>query len=119
MCKLEPHYDPATKRDRWAMPKEDICFCQGVIAPNNRGTASCPAAPQNEHPGSVMWYTDNPNPLTSRKNWTPEKLDQLLDRVRFCRKRRKLLLLTIKNHFKIEAVGDIFSCLASVCQTKC
>ena len=66
------------------MPQSDLCFCQGVVAPK-RGV-DCPVIGEKYGGASNLWYTDDPDPLTKRTNWTPEKLDQLLGRVDYCSK---------------------------------
>ena len=31
-----------------------------------------------------MWYVDDTRPLTDRRNWTPEKMNELLERKALC-----------------------------------
>ena len=48
-----------------------------------------PVAGQNcsryENTTGELWFTDDPTTLTSRTNWTPKKLDALLNRSQCCK----------------------------------
>ncbi|XP_072016385.1 uncharacterized protein [Amphiura filiformis] len=66
---------------RWSLPYKGRCFCQVVRAPRKVATTTCHR--RNEEEDSY-WYTSDPQELTQRENWTPEKLDVLLERTGFC-----------------------------------
>ena len=40
----------------------------------------CPMTREEYGNDSSMWYVDDPRPLTDRRNWTPTKLNPLLQR---------------------------------------
>ena len=41
---------------------------------------TCPLTQEEYGEDSLMWYVDDPRPLTDRRNWTPEKMNELLER---------------------------------------
>ena len=63
------------------MPTLDRCICQAVVKVKKQDPR-CPFV-QGKY---LLWFTDNPGPLTYRDNWKPDILNQLLDRVEFCSK---------------------------------
>ena len=67
------------------MPSLERCLCQGVIAPKNGGPMMCPTTREEYGEDSSMWYVDDPRPLKDRRNWTPEKMNELLQREALCR----------------------------------
>ena len=46
----------------------------------------CPLTREEYGEDSLMWYVDDPRPLTQRRNWTPSKMNELLEREVFCSK---------------------------------
>ena len=69
---------------------QERCYCQRVVAPTFIGTHNCST---NELNLTQLWFTNHShseftNPLTQKENWTPERLDELLERRKFCGKRR-------------------------------
>ena len=88
VCLLSLRWDESEQRERWSMPSLERCHCQWVMKINEpRATKDTCGhlVPKNLEPRDV-WFTDNPGPITDRDNWKPEILNQLLDRVEFCRK---------------------------------
>ena len=90
MCMLIQRNDTKTSTLRWSLPAQKRCSC---IAVAMRRTPldfnSCPADKSREvRKGSEveeeLWFTDDPKPLTQRWNWTPEKLNELLERESDC-----------------------------------
>ena len=47
----------------------------------NAGPNNCPKKIED-----AMWFTDNQDELKLPANWTPERLDELLERKKFCGK---------------------------------
>ena len=88
MCKLEKQHDPSTGRERWALRSTERCWCKRVVAPKRIGP-SCPVIPDRHGNVEPLWYIDDPRELGLSVNWTPDKLDELLDRAICC----KLILL--------------------------
>ena len=78
LCILREQLDPATGRLRWGIPSKDRCACDSVVAPKFECTSSSRRKPPE------MWYIDEPKPLTRTENWTPKKLDELLERTDLC-----------------------------------
>ena len=80
MCMLIKRLD-SSKTLRWSLPTEKRCYCNGV-AMRISEISNCP---DDNYPNpKELWFTDEPKILTQRSNWTPEKLDVLLDRVDDC-----------------------------------
>lgn len=65
------------------MRSTDRCFCKRVVAPTYMGP-SCPGIPDGLDDVEPMWYIDQPGAVTLPVNWTPEKLDELLERAALC-----------------------------------
>ena len=83
VCILRRRFDPSSGMIRWSLSKKEICFCQGIVAPEVSAARNCPRyedADKNEE----LWFTDDPTFLTNRKNWTPKKLDAFLNRTHCC-----------------------------------
>ena len=81
---------------RWSLPYDEICYCQGVVAPMSSKTCSkedefvcADAASCN------LWFVEDPARLTQRRNWYKQALDQLLERADYCA-RGRFYLQTIK-----------------------
>ena len=55
------------------------CQCDRVVISLVDNTRYCPKLPKE-----AMWFTDNQDKLKQPANWTPDKLDELLDRKTFC-----------------------------------
>ena len=81
VCILTRRFDPGTDIYRWAMPFAERCQCQWVVAPEYKNALqSCPGVgDESIESNDSWWYTDDKRPLTDRRNWNPEKLDQLLE----------------------------------------
>ena len=94
LCILKEQLDPANNIIRWGIASKDRCDCERVVAPKFKCTPSCarkaPFAGNKE--AIEMWYINEPELLTMRENWTPERMDQLLERVDLC---CKLIYLTM------------------------
>ena len=88
LCKLEKQHDPSTGRERWALRSTERCWCTRVVAPKRIGS-SCPVIPDVNVEPLWYWYIDDPRELGLSVNWTPDQLDELLDRAICC----KLILL--------------------------
>ena len=72
---------------KWSLLSLDRCFCSSVVAPIRLDmTLDQGYACQSTMSDSdvLLWFTDDPGPLTLRENWTPDQLDILLDREAFC-----------------------------------
>ena len=67
---------------RWSIPKEEICFCQGFVAPVVIN--SC-LGMEETYADDVLFF-DDPRELTLRRNWKKDELDKLLNRVEYCGK---------------------------------
>ena len=65
----------------WALPLKERCLCQAVTVPEVRHTNNCFAT---KVISESLWFTSDPAPLIRRENWTPEKLDDLLERSEYC-----------------------------------
>ena len=71
---------------RWSMPWDERCRCLGVVAPEeNNPPQSCPLVPGDISQSSAYWFTDDKKKLTTRCNWKPDILNELLDRAEYCR----------------------------------
>ena len=80
-CLLRKRYDQSTQQMRWSMPTLMRCMCDAVMISHVDNTLNCHKITQD-----IMWFTDNHQQITHKSNWTPEKLDQLLDRQIMCGK---------------------------------
>ena len=61
------------------MPSWKRCRCDRVMISLVDNTPYCP-----QLPAETMWFTDDQDVLKQKANWTPEKLDQLLERKTLC-----------------------------------
>ncbi len=68
---------------RWSLPKKELCFCQGVVAPVM--VKSC-STMEKEYSEDELWFIDDPRELTLRHNWKKDILDDLLERTEYCGK---------------------------------
>ena len=87
VCFLQQRFDLSSKAKLWAMPRKEICLCQGVVAPKMITSHSCHTR-GNKDVIQDLWSTEDPSLitlLTSRRNWTPGKLDSLLRRSDCCK----------------------------------
>ena len=85
-CILQERFNLSSKAKHWAMPRKEVCLCQGVVAPKPLASQSC-LTRDNKNALYDLWFTDDPNLitlLTNRRNWTPAKLDNLLGRSNCC-----------------------------------
>ncbi len=84
VCILMKRPDPARDGDpRWSLPKKELCFCQGVVAPAM--FKSCPTM-EETYSEEDLWFIDDPRELTLRHNWKKDILDELLKRTEYCGK---------------------------------
>ena len=87
VCLLKRRRDSTTGAERWSLPSEERCYCTSVLAPKCKSVNSCAEiAREKRVKGNVLWFIDDPQPLTNRSNWNVEMLDLLLERVDFCSK---------------------------------
>ena len=84
---LKERHDASTQRTRWSLPSKERCICQAVIAVKNDGRAGC-RIPGGDglHQQEDLWFTDEKDQLVRRVNWTPEILNELLERSVACGK---------------------------------
>ena len=69
---------------QWSLPLQELCYCQRVVAPTFINTHNCFT---NELDLTQLWFTHDAVFLTQRENWSPERLDDLLERKDYCGKR--------------------------------
>ena len=81
MCMLKKRYDESTDLMRWSMSSSMRCRCDRVMISLVDNTPYCPKLEKE-----TMWFTDKQNELKDKSNWTPDKLDELLERKTFCGK---------------------------------
>ena len=63
---------------------QERCYCDRVVAPIFISTHNCSTEKFNF---TQLWFTNHSDLLIQRENWTPERLDDLLERRKFCGKR--------------------------------
>ena len=87
MCILQERYDVAKEQRRWSLPSQERCHCQAVMAVK-KGNWRTPCRPQVDvgRYGQDIWFTDYPNYLLHKANWTRDRLDELLERKILCGK---------------------------------
>ena len=86
VCILKERFDPLSKAKFWAIPRKEVCLCQGVVAPQTSGSRSCSRG-SDTNTLEDLWSTADltlVTLLTNRRNWTTEKLDNLLGRSNCC-----------------------------------
>ena len=66
---------------KYSLPYKGRCLCQIVLNPRNI-MSNCQVMDEED----VFWFTNDSDILTQRANWTPEKLDILLERNGYCGK---------------------------------
>ncbi len=82
VCILTKRPDPAREGVlRWSLPKKELCFCQGVVAPAMAKSCSTMEEACTEED---LWFIDEPQELTLRHNWRKDILDELLERTEYC-----------------------------------
>ncbi|XP_072049864.1 uncharacterized protein [Amphiura filiformis] len=69
---------------KWTLASNERCYCTSVIAPikyfiNVEDSKYC-----SDKPEPQWWFVESIDALTLRENWTPTRLDVLLDRAAFC-----------------------------------
>ena len=79
---LIQRYDSVKDALRYSIPSLKRCECQGVVLRKHTRNIDCPFMEKLKD----LWFTDDPVPLTYRWNWTPEILDEMLDRKIACGK---------------------------------
>ena len=85
ICILQETVDQSSGAIRWSMPRRERCFCQKVIVYPISDLSNSDSTATQSDSLEDLWFTDNPAPLVKRRNWMPEKLDILLDRVECCK----------------------------------
>ena len=101
VCIIQNRFNLSTRAKLWAMPRKELCLCQGVVSPKMSSSRNCSRLGDTDTLEN-LWFTDDPALiilLANRRNWTPAKLDHLLGRSHYCR----LLLLR-----GVEWVHDLF-----------
>ena len=81
ICLLKKRHDESTGRMRWSMASIMRCQCDRVMISLVDNTPYCPKVLED-----TMWFTDNQDELKHKSNWTPDRLDALLERKIFCGK---------------------------------
>ena len=87
ICILQERFNLSSQAKHWAMPRKEVCSCQRVVAPKMLTSQSC-LTHNNEDALEDLWLVDDPNLitlLTNRRNWTPAKLDNLLEQSNCCK----------------------------------
>ena len=87
VCILQKTFNLSTRAKLWAMPRKELCLCQGVVSPKMPSSRNCPRRGDTDTLEN-LWFTDDPALiilLANRRNWTPAKLDHLLGRSHCCR----------------------------------
>ena len=88
VCLLKKRPDPSRGGTlRWSLPFDEICYCQGVVAPIIKSQNTCSQEETQDCTDISLcnvWFVDDPTPLTNRTNWNKEALDRLLGRDDFC-----------------------------------
>lgn len=82
ICTAEKRFDDATNTTRWAVPRIERCFCQGLVALGIFNGEACTAVKEDD---AEPWFIDDPMPPTNRENWVPAILDDLLQRGECCK----------------------------------
>ncbi|XP_072014450.1 uncharacterized protein [Amphiura filiformis] len=77
VCLLTKRLNP-TGVMQWSLPYKGRCFCQIVLAPRSQ------ICHRNEQEEDSFWFTSDHEALIQRENWTPHKLDILLERTGYC-----------------------------------
>ncbi len=57
---------------RWSFPKQELCFCQRVVAPVIIETCRTKEDADAEED---LWFSDDPRELTLRQNWKKDILE--------------------------------------------
>ena len=102
VCNLQERFDRLSEAKLWALPRKELCLCQGVVAPQMSGSRNCPRRTDTDALED-LWLTDDPSLitlLTNRNNWTPAKLDNLLGRSHCCKLCFKLMSIVVKDNIK-------------------
>ena len=93
VCILQERFDPFSNSKLWALPRKELCLCQGVVVTQTSSSRSCLRHNDTDALEDV-WLIHEPSlitRLTNRTNWIPAKLDNLLERS-YCRKLKIVLL---------------------------
>ena len=89
ICILKEKKDE-TGEVHWSLPLKQLCDCEKVVAVN----LPCVASKTNP---ADLWFIDDPTELIDESNWTPDILDELLQREPYCEREGT----TIHNHFRM------------------
>ena len=92
VCMFVERQDPSTGGLRWSLFAKERCYCQGVVAPEQMTSRTCSGKGDYAQIDD-LWITEDPGPIIQRKNWSPAKLDQLLERNVFCCKLAQFFLV--------------------------
>ena len=96
VCMFKKRPDPSNGGIlRWSLPYNERCLCQGVVAPEEKPGHSCPTTgdqhcADDDDSSCKLWFTDDPRPLTRRRNWNKKDLDDFLQRSEYCGKFKEL-----------------------------
>ena len=94
-----------TGEPQWSLSLQERCYCQTVVAPTFISIYNCSL---NEMSSKWLWYTSDPVPLTKQENWTPERLDKLLERIGYCGKNFKIHLNLLKPCYRLSVMATSF-----------
>ena len=103
VCVMKKRPDPSLGGVlRWSIPYEEICYCQGVVAPRIIWQETCSRRDDCSDTNLCnLWFVDNPALLTQRQNWNKNALDQLLKRADYCGKFTTQLQSKTSNQLQI------------------
>ena len=87
VCMFQERFDPSSRAKLLTIPRNELCLCQGVVAPQTSGTRSCHRRGDTDDRDNLWSTLDRilVSHLTDRRNWTPAKLDYLLERSHCCK----------------------------------
>ena len=72
VCVLQERFDPSSKMIRWSLSRKEICFCLGVVAPQESSGRRCSKIVEDDADIlEDLWFTDDSLLLVNRNNWTP------------------------------------------------
>ena len=88
ICMLKKRPDPSLKGVlRWSLSYDEICYCQGVVAP--RLSKTCSKEEElvcSDSTSCRLWLVEDPALFTQRRYWNKKALAQLLERADYCGK---------------------------------
>ncbi len=87
VCIFKKRPDPSRYGSlRWSLPLAEICFCQSVIPEAQVGLIGKTCPESDEYADGELWFADEHlmYQLTLRHNWKRNKMDEVLDRIKYC-----------------------------------